>query len=72
MPKVFCTCGKEVELKNVGGQYQDTFIGKCLCGKNWVLEQPEENFFEDEVEQRRRHANKTNCNRCIETSTTVT
>jgi hypothetical protein len=31
------SCGREIMLEIVGGQYQDTYEGKCRCGRKWVL-----------------------------------
>jgi hypothetical protein len=32
-----CLCGREIELKNTGGQYQEEYRGSCECGREWVL-----------------------------------
>lgn len=34
-----CLCHKEVNLRVVGGQYQDTYVGDCDCGRIWSLEE---------------------------------
>ena len=31
------SCGNDVELKLIGGQYQNSFRGNCLCGSEWLL-----------------------------------
>ncbi|MBL7075525.1 hypothetical protein ISS37_09850 [candidate division KSB1 bacterium] len=37
-----CLCGREVILKLVGGQYQDTYQAECDCGRKWSLEEQSE------------------------------
>ena len=34
----FCTCGNEIKLKPIGGQYQYSWQNECECGKFWYLE----------------------------------
>ncbi|MCD6209522.1 MAG: hypothetical protein J7J01_01270 [Methanophagales archaeon] len=48
--KIKCTCGKEVCLKLVGGQYQTSWIGKCECGCVWSLEELSETLEELNIE----------------------
>jgi len=49
---ITCTCGCEVELELLGGQYQDTWKGKCVCGRFWVLEEIAEEIEEkDEIDE---------------------
>jgi len=40
-PRVTCICGEEVDIENIGGQYENTWIGRCKCGRVWVLEERE-------------------------------
>ena len=35
---VRCDCGKGVILRLLGGQYQGSYVGRCVCEKGWVLE----------------------------------
>ena len=35
---VRCNCGKDVILRLLGGQYQDSYVGRCTCHKGWRLE----------------------------------
>jgi hypothetical protein len=37
--KIQCLCGKEAMLEIIGGQYQDTYQGKCICGRIWSLDE---------------------------------
>ena len=37
--KIQCRCGKETILELIGGQYQDTYQGKCVCGRIWSLDE---------------------------------
>jgi hypothetical protein len=37
-----CSCGREITLEIVGGQYQDTYDGECKCGRKWVLTETSE------------------------------
>lgn len=48
-----CLCGREVILRIVGGQYQNTYQGECECGRKWSLEEQSEAMEEisDEDEQ---------------------
>ena len=32
-----CQCGKDVILRHIGGQYKDSYAGRCTCGKGWFL-----------------------------------
>ena len=32
-----CDCGKDVVLRLLGGQYQDSYVGRCTCKKGWLL-----------------------------------
>lgn len=41
---ITCECGKEITLKLVGGQYQDSYIKNCVCGRKWILEDLSENL----------------------------
>lgn len=34
-----CLCGREVNLKMVGGQYQNAYQEECECGCKWSLEE---------------------------------
>jgi len=34
-----CLCSKSIKLNLVGGQYQDTYTGRCQCGRIWSLEE---------------------------------
>ena len=34
-----CLCGREVQLKLLGGQYQNIYHGDCECGRRWSLEE---------------------------------
>ena len=34
---VRCDCGKDVVVRLLGGQYQDTYVGRCSCRKGWSL-----------------------------------
>ncbi|OGG55813.1 hypothetical protein A3D71_00650 [Candidatus Kaiserbacteria bacterium RIFCSPHIGHO2_02_FULL_55_20] len=34
---ILCSCGKDVVLGFLGGQYQDTYVGRCTCKKGWIL-----------------------------------
>lgn len=47
---VNCKCGKEVSLRAVGGQYQYTYSGLCVCGRKWVLEDLTEDLMDDPAE----------------------
>ena len=44
---VVCECGKIVILKLVGGQYQNSYINSCSCGRKWVLDDLSENLESD-------------------------
>jgi hypothetical protein len=47
-----CICGRIVALKLIGGQYQYTWQGDCLCGRKWELEDVSENLeAEDNIEK---------------------
>lgn len=48
MPKLFCTCGSEVSLVPVGGQYQNSWRGVCVCGRMWDVTDYREDLFEAE------------------------
>lgn len=37
-----CLCGRELNLKMVGGQYQTTYQEECECGRKWSLEEQSE------------------------------
>lgn len=37
-----CVCGRDVDLKVIGGQYQTTYQGQCECGRKWSLEEQSE------------------------------
>lgn len=38
MPKVRCVCMALVYMKVIGGQWQNTYEGKCpKCNTEWVL-----------------------------------
>lgn len=41
-----CLCGKEIELKILGGQYQDEYQGDCECGRKWLLKELSEAMME--------------------------
>ena len=47
---VNCECGEAVILKLVGGQYQNSYIGDCACGRKWTLEDLSENLESDDFE----------------------
>lgn len=32
-----CRCRKDITLRLLGGQYQDSYAGRCTCGKGWLL-----------------------------------
>lgn len=34
---IHCDCKRGVLLRHVGGQYQDSYIGRCVCKKGWIL-----------------------------------
>jgi hypothetical protein len=34
-----CSCGKEVKLDMIGGQYQDEYQGDCECSRKWLLKE---------------------------------
>ena len=36
--RVRCKCGKDVIMRLLGGQYPDSYVGRCTCGKGWALE----------------------------------
>ena len=40
--RIKCLCGREVNLKMVGGQYQNTYQEECECGRKWSLEEQSE------------------------------
>jgi len=35
---VRCNCGRDVVVRLLGGQYRDSYVGRCICRKGWVLE----------------------------------
>lgn len=35
---VRCDCGRDVIVRLLGGQYQDSYVGRCVCRKGWALE----------------------------------
>lgn len=35
---VRCDCGRDVVVRLLGGQYQDSYTGRCACRKGWLLE----------------------------------
>ena len=40
---VRCPCKKDVVLRLLGGQYKDSYVGRCACEKGWLLtDLPEE------------------------------
>lgn len=45
-----CTCGKELTLDIIGGQYQDEYGGDCECGRKWLLKELSESLREIEEE----------------------
>lgn len=49
--EIKCLCGKKVVLELLGGQYQDTYQGKCECGRIWSLDELSEALAEldDEI-----------------------
>lgn len=51
--KIQCLCGKETILELIGGQYQDTYQGKCVCGRIWSLDGLSAAFAEIDDENRR-------------------
>jgi len=32
-----CSCGEELTLERIGGQYQHEYQKKCKCGQEWIL-----------------------------------
>src|SRR3989344_5979138 len=32
-----CLCKKDVIVGLLGGQYPDSYVGRCSCGKGWLL-----------------------------------
>jgi len=34
---VRCDCGRDVIVRLLGGQYQDSYAGRCTCRKGWFL-----------------------------------
>ena len=32
-----CQCKKDATLRLIGGQYKDSYAGRCVCGKGWFL-----------------------------------
>ena len=43
---IVCNCGRVIELKLVGGQYQDSWQGDCECGCKWNLDEISERLAE--------------------------
>jgi hypothetical protein len=41
-----CKCGNEVVMRLVGGQYQYLYREKCICGKEWILDELSEDIEE--------------------------
>ena len=41
-----CSCGDELYLEIIGGQYQNAYVGRCKCGSIWRLEEQSEGFKE--------------------------
>lgn len=41
---IICECGKEITLELIGGQYQNSYINNCVCGRKWILEDLSENL----------------------------
>jgi hypothetical protein len=33
-----CKCGNKLAIKLIGGQYQYSYQGSCICGREWFLE----------------------------------
>jgi hypothetical protein len=47
---ITCFCKRIVKLEVLGGQYQDTYCGKCECGRVWSLDELSEILREIEEE----------------------
>lgn len=41
-----CPCGREVRLEILGGQYQSTYQGDCICARKWSVEEVSESLIE--------------------------
>jgi len=49
--KIQCLCGNEAILELIGGQYQNTYQGKCVCGRMWSLDELSAAFAEIDDER---------------------
>jgi hypothetical protein len=49
--KIQCLCGEETILELIGGQYQNTYQGKCTCGRIWSLDELSAAFAEIDDEK---------------------
>jgi len=42
-----CRCGRVRNLELIGGQFQNSYIGDCICGRRWLLEDLTEDLTEE-------------------------
>jgi len=44
---IVCSCQRAITLRIIGGQYQDSYVGVCECGRDWLLEDLSEDLTEE-------------------------